>query len=75
MVLLLKFEIKNKILIFSSKISFEFYLFQGVMMTILRNDFWSFSGDIMYSIIVIITTLILAFIFNNINNKLLSNIK
>lgn len=71
MVLLLKFEIKNKILIFSSKISFEFYLFQGVMMTILRNDFWSFSGDIMYSIIVIITTLI----FNNINNKLLSNIK
>ncbi len=71
--LLLKFKIKNKILSFLSKISFEVYLFQGVMMTILRNDFWNFEGDVMYSIIVIIMTIILAFIFNNINNKLLAN--
>lgn len=76
--LALKLRINNKILDFLGKISFEIYMVQGALMLILRNEHFSIQSDFYWSILVLMGSLISAFIFNKffsfILNKYLNSV-
>ena len=62
--LALKFNTNNKILDFLGKISFEIYTAQGALMLILRNDRFNVQNDILWSVLVLVGSLLSAFILN-----------
>ena len=63
-VLAQKLKINNKTLDFLGKISFEIYMAQGALMLILRNDRYAVRNDLLWSVFVLIGSLLSAFLLN-----------
>ncbi len=70
--MLIKFE--NKILLFLGNISFEIYLYQGLAMMVLWNTALKQSA-VGFASMVIIATVIIAFVFNKLNQFFFSVMK
>ncbi|MBZ9536851.1 acyltransferase [Cytobacillus oceanisediminis] len=59
-----KIRLNNYILLFLGGISLEIYLFQGLLIKVLRNNLWEIENDIIFSLLVIILTILVAFFSN-----------
>ena len=62
--LALKLTTDNKILDFLGKISFEIYMVQGAVMLTLRNEHFNVQNDILWTVLVLVGSLLLAFVLN-----------
>lgn len=61
LLLSLKLKVGNKILDFLGSISFEIYMTQGLSMLLLRNDYLKITNDSVWSVSVILLTIVLSF--------------
>ncbi len=59
-----KFKFGNKLLNFLGNISFELYMVQGLFMLIFRNDLLYINNSIIWSLLVIVCSVIFAFLLN-----------
>jgi len=71
----MKFKVGNKLLENLSEISFEIYLFHGLVMLLLRNDVIYINSDIVYTIIVLISTILGAQLIHLISKYILDKNK
>lgn len=62
--LALKLRINNKFLDFLGKISFEIYMIQGATMLFLRNDRFNVQSDILWTVLVLVDSLLSAYLLN-----------
>ncbi len=62
--LTLKFKTNNKFLDFLGKISFELYMVQGALMLLLRNEQIYIQNDFYWSVLVLVGSLLFAFVLN-----------
>lgn len=67
----LKLKIGNKILDFLGSISFEIYMTQGLSMLLLRNDYIKIANDSIWSVAVILVTVVLSFFLHKLFSFLL----
>ncbi len=70
-----RFMFGNKILNFLGNISFELYMVQGAIMLALRNDYFYIGNDTVWSLAVILCSIIFAFLLNKLFNFMLLKYK
>lgn len=71
----LKFQIGNKVLDFLGKISFEMYLIHGIFIRLSRNSIIYIENELLWCIIVLISTISFSFLLHILFSKLLSKYK
>lgn len=68
--ILKKVKLNNKVFSFLGNISFEIYLYHGLVMYLLRNTYGYCRIDYVYAVLVIILSILLAKIMNIVNNNI-----
>lgn len=61
-------KLNEKVFGFLGKISFEIYLYHGLVMLLLRNAFWYLPGDLPYSLCVMGLSIALAWLMHKVHN-------
>ena len=70
-ILMLKIDLKNKILTFLGKISFELYMTQGAIMLLTKNRLLHIDNDFYWAILVVFGSLASAYLLNKLFSSVL----
>ncbi len=68
--ILKKVNLNDRLFNFLGNISFEIYLYHGIVMYLLRNQYCYLKWDFIYAILVIVFSIILAKLMNIVNQKI-----
>lgn len=75
LLLSLKYRVGNKVLGYLGDISFEIYLLQGICFLLLRNNYIYVGNPILYAVIILSGTILLAHLFHKLFQYLLNKYK